>query len=117
MSTKIKFAKVAAVAVCALCIGLAAAGSASAARRSVLVINDTNHTMTSLYASNIHDPHYHGDWLGRNVLNPGQSIVINFNDGAGACLFDVRGDFNDNTYVQRRSMNVCRDDRMTFIGD
>jgi hypothetical protein len=117
MPAKIKLAQVAAVAVSVLSIGLAAAGSAAAANRSVLVINDTNHVMTNLYASNTSDPNYHGDLLGRDVLSPGESVVINFTDGAGACFFDVRGDFNDSTYVQRHSVNVCSDYRLIFNGD
>jgi hypothetical protein len=116
MFTPSKIARVAVAAVTAISLA-AAAGSASAARRSVLVVNETNHTMTNLYASSIHDPNYHGDWLGRYVLHPGQSIVINFSDGTGSCLFDVRGEFNDNTYVQRHGVNVCRDYRLTFNGD
>jgi hypothetical protein len=114
MSSKFKFA---AAALASISLGLAAAGSAAAADYSVLVVNNTNHTLTNLYASSINDPNYHGDWLGRYVLHPGQSITINFNDGAGSCLFDVRGNFNDSTYVQQHGVNVCSDARITFNGD
>jgi hypothetical protein len=114
MSSKFKFA---AAALATISLSLAAASSAAAANYSVLVVNNTNHTLTNLYASSIHDSNYHGDWLGRYVLHPGESITINFDDGDGSCLFDVRGEFNDNTYVQQHSVNVCSDYRLTFNGD
>ena len=68
----------------------------------VLVVNSTNHTLTNLYASRASDPRFHGDWLGSDELAPGQSMVIDFDDGANSCLMDVKGVFSDNTYVQRR---------------
>jgi hypothetical protein len=98
-------------------IGVASASAASAANRSVMVINETNHTMTNLYASGINDPNFHGDWLGRDTLAPGESMVINFNDGTGACLVDVKAVFNDNTYVSQHGFNVCTQYRMTFTGN
>ncbi len=94
----------------------ASATSAAAADRRVVVVNETNHTLTNLYASSVRDSRYHGDWLGRTVLHPGESMVVNFNDGTGSCLMDVKGVFSDHTYVANR-YNVCRGSEMTFSGN
>jgi hypothetical protein len=97
-------------------IAIATASNAAAANRHVLVVNETNHTLTNLYASSINDSHYHGDWLGRSVIRPGESLVIDFDDGAGACLMDVKGVFSDETSVTNR-YNVCTGEEMTFTGN
>ena len=94
----------------------ASATSAAASDRRVTVVNDTNHTLTNLYASSVSDGRYHGDWLGRSVLRPGESIVVDFDDGTGACLMDVKGVFSDNTYVTNR-YDVCRGSEMDFTGN
>ena len=102
--------------VASLSASLAIASSASAADTRMVVVNSTNHTLVNVYASRISDPHYHGDWLGDRELAPGQSTVIDFDDGAGDCLMDVKGVFSDNTYVHIQA-NVCTDDTVTFTGN
>jgi hypothetical protein len=111
-----KIIRTAALAIATVAVLAASATSAAAADRRVVVVNETNHTLTNLYASGVRDSRYHGDWLGRVVLHPGESIVVNFNDGTGACLMDVKGVFSDHTYVSHR-YNVCRGSEMTFSGD
>ncbi|MGA0603497.1 hypothetical protein ACO2Q3_22505 [Caulobacter sp. KR2-114] len=104
------------VAFAAAAVFAASATSAAAADRRVVVVNDTNHTMTNLYASSVRDSRYHGDWLGRSVLRPGESMVVDFNDGSGACLMDVKGVFSDHTSATNR-YNVCRGSEMDFTGN
>lgn len=88
----------------------------STANRRMLVVNVTNHILTNLYASSVNDPNYHADWLGTHVLAPGESAVVNFEDGAGTCEMDVKGVFSDggsatNTY------NVCAETEVDFTGN
>ncbi len=88
----------------------------STANRRMLVVNVTNHTLTNLYASSVNDASYHADWLGTRVLGPGETAVVNFEDGTGACEMDVKGVFSDggtatNTY------NVCADTEIDFTGN
>jgi len=103
-------------AVAAATLFAASATNAAAADRRVVVVNDTNHTLTNLFASSVRDNRYHGDWLGRSVLHPGESVVVDFDDGSGACLMDVKGVFSDHTSVTNR-YNVCNGSEMTFSGD
>lgn len=108
-------AKIIAAAIAAA-VFAASATSAAAADRRVVVVNDTNHTLTNLYASSINDRHFHGDWLGRSVLHPGESVEVDFDDGSDACLMDVKGVFSDHTSVTHR-YNVCRGAEMDFTGN
>jgi hypothetical protein len=97
-------------------VALAIAGSASAHDNRMWVTNVTNHTLTNLFASRIADPHYHGDWLGDRELAPGQSMLVDFDDGTGACLMDIKGVFSDHTSVHLRA-NVCRETQVRFSGN
>ena len=106
-----------AVAVAALAVTVATTSAAAAADRRVTVINETNHTMTRLYASNSADPNFHNDLLGDYVMRPGGSVTLDFDDGTGACSFDVRGVFSDGDKVERHRFNVCTETEMRFTGD
>ncbi len=103
-------------AAAAIALLAASATSAAAADRRVVVVNETNHTLTNLYASGVDDSQFHGDWLGRQVLRPGQSMVVDFDDGTGACLLDVKGVFSDHTTVTNR-YDVCSGSQMEFTGN
>ena len=104
------------IAIAAVAIAAASASTAAAANRHVLVVNGTNHTMTNLYASSIYDRNFHGDWLGRAVIHPGESMIVDFDDGSGACLMDVKGVFSDDTSATNR-YNVCSGAEMDFSGN
>ncbi|HZZ89531.1 MAG TPA: hypothetical protein VFE13_14470 [Caulobacteraceae bacterium] len=107
---------IAAAAVAALAINATTAAARPAHDTRVLVVNSTNHTLTNLYASRTSDRHYHGDWLGDRELAPGQSMVIDFDDGTGACMMDIKGVFSDDTDVER-SFDVCAEPKIEFTGD
>jgi len=88
----------------------------STANRRMLVVNVTNHTLTNLYASSVNDPSYHADWLGDRVLAPGESAVVNFEDGTGACEMDVKGVFSDGG-TATNAYNVCAETEIDFTGN
>lgn len=92
----------------------AAANSSSQPDRHVRVINNTRHTMEHFYASNIHRNSWEEDILGSSVLSPGQSANINIDDGSGACEFDFKAVFDDNTSTVRQDINVCRITSYTY---
>jgi hypothetical protein len=94
---------------CAAFIGLAYLGPAQADRadRHVRIINDTSRTMIHFYASNVRRGTWEEDILGRDVLEPGQSVNVNIDDGTGYCMFDLRAEFNGGRYAERRRFNVC----------
>ena len=91
-----------------LAVSLFAPDSASAQDRRVRIINASNVTMNSFYASNTQRKNWEEDILGNSVLRPGQSAVININDGTGACMFDFRAVMVDGRKVESYGMNVCQ---------
>jgi hypothetical protein len=88
----------------------------STANRRMLIVNVTNHTLTNLYASSVNDPSFHADWLGDRVLAPGESAIVNFEDGTGACMMDVKGVFSDGG-TANNSYNVCAETEIDFTGN
>jgi hypothetical protein len=90
-------------------IGVAAATAPAAALdRRVRVINKTGETMMKFQASNRDSRSWEEDILGRAVLNSGQAVNININDGTGYCVFDFRATFRSGAQVVRRNVNVCK---------
>lgn len=98
---------------------LAASASASKsapvqADRRVRIINETAHTMMRFYASNVDRTSWEEDILGERTLPSGQSVVINIDDGSGACLFDFKGVFDDGDEVTQSRINVCEIESFRF---
>jgi hypothetical protein len=94
-------------------IGLAAA-PASAQDRSVLIINETQHTIVQFYASNIGRDSWEEDILGEDVLPVGQSVKINIDDGTEACLYDFKAVFDDGEELVRNRIDVCSIDTYRY---
>jgi len=88
-------------------IMLSLAQSAVAEDRRVRVINETSVTMVRLYGSNVGTDDWEEDILGSDVLEPYSSMMVNFDDGTGYCMFDLKAVFSDGDVVIRRRLNVC----------
>lgn len=101
----------AAAAVAALA---AFAGPALAQDRRVEIVNDTDVTMMKFYGSNQKTDSWEEDILGDDVLLPGQSVVINFDDGTGYCVFDFRAVFEDGDEVIENGIDVCEIGTFTY---
>ena len=102
------FTKVAAALGAAIALSSLASAPAQAEDRRVRIINDTRHTMVRFYASNSSRTTWEEDILGQRVLPAGQSVVINIDDGTGACLFDFKAVFDDGDVLTRSQINVCQ---------
>ncbi len=75
--------------------------------RRVLVINSTGTHILALFASRVTTAHWEEDILGQDVLPAGTAVRVDFNDGSGSCLFDIKAKlFNGDTRV-RTGVNVC----------
>jgi hypothetical protein len=77
--------------------------------RRVMIINDRTSDMLRLYGSRTTT----GEWeenIFTTPLKSGARRVINFDDGTGACMFDLRAIFRDNQTVHQWSINVCREE-------
>ena len=94
-----------------LLVGLTLLGATHAdaqrADRHVRIINETSHTITRFYASNIAVTDWQEDILGDDVLKPGQDVNINIDDGTGHCKYDFKAVFDNGQSLVKRNVNVC----------
>ncbi|HEX8661680.1 MAG TPA: hypothetical protein VF686_07415 [Brevundimonas sp.] len=75
--------------------------------RRVRVHNSTGWTMLRFYASNTSRSDWEEDILGDDVLANNASIVMNIDDGTGACMFDFKAVFTNGQELVRNNVNVC----------
>ncbi len=88
--------------------------SARAVELEVTFINDTQVSLQRLFASRVNLDTWGDDHLGSRVLEPGQEITINLDDGSGYCIFDVRGEFTDEDVVENYRVDICQTVRFRF---
>ena len=86
---------------------LAVAVPAAAQNRWVTIVNNTGYTITYFYATNKGDTSFGNDILGNDVLPPGYSVDVNFDDGTGYCMFDFQARFEDGDVLEKYDVNVC----------
>jgi hypothetical protein len=75
--------------------------------RRVRIHNTTGWTMLRFYASNTSRSDWEEDLLGDDVLANNASIVMNIDDGTGACMFDFKAEFTNGQELIRNDVNVC----------
>ncbi len=87
--------------------GLALTGAASAQTTdpSFRVNNRGNQTINEIYVSSSSVSSWGRDWLGQNVLPPGQSFLIRLPNGQ--CMNDIRIVFANGQAAERRQVNTC----------
>jgi hypothetical protein len=96
-------------------LSLASVLPAAALDRRVVIVNNSAYTIEYMYATNKGDSSF-GDFdiLGSDVLPPGYNITVNFDDGSGYCVFDIRvvleGGATDDAY----GINVCEISTYTY---
>jgi len=76
--------------------------------RRVRIHNQTGWTMLRFYASDSRVDSWEEDMLGREVLSAGASIMMNIDDGSGACLYDFKAEFTNGEVLTRMNVNVCQ---------
>ncbi len=83
-------------------------GLAQAAEdRRVEVVNASGRELREFYASNTQRSNWEEDILGRSTVPNGRSVVINIDDGTGACRFDILAVLDGGRRVEQRNVNVC----------
>ena len=80
---------------------------AAALDRRVRIINNTKYTIVEFYGSHTGTTSWQEDILGYDVLPPGNSVNVNFDDGTGYCIFDFKAVFNDGDVLEKYGVNVC----------
>ena len=93
---------------------LALALPAAALDRRVRIINNTGYTMVAFYGSNQGTDSWEEDILGNDVLPSGTSVMINFDDGSGYCIFDFKAVFEDGDELTDFGNNVCELSTFTY---
>lgn len=88
--------------------------TASALDRRVKIVNNTGYTMTHFYGSHRDAATWEEDILGNDVLLSGRSVVVNFDDGTGYCIFDFKAVFSDGDEVEVWGRNICELGTFTF---
>lgn len=85
----------------------AAAGSAAADRR-VRITNNSGQTITLIKGSAASDSNWGNDRIPAGVLRASDSVVVDFNDNNGECVYDLQATLADGTERVRRTVNVCQ---------
>jgi len=75
--------------------------------RHVTIKNRTGWTMLRFYASDSRSDDWEEDILGDDVLENGQNVSINIDDGSGACVYDFKAEFTNGEELTRSRINVC----------
>ncbi len=102
------------IALTGAALGAALALPASALDRRVRIVNNTGYTMVEFYGSNKGTDSWEEDILGYDVLPSGRSVVIDFDDGTGYCIFDFKAVFEDGDEVTSFGKNVCELGTFTY---
>ena len=95
-------------------LSMAVAAPAAALDRRVTIVNNTGYTIVNFFGSNTGTNSWEEDILGRDVLPSGSSVVINFNDGTGYCMFDFLAIFDDGEQLIRERVNICEISTFTY---
>ncbi len=90
------------------------AGPAGAADRRVRIINNTGYSIVEFYGSNKGTDSWEEDILGSSVLPSGSSVMVDFDDGTGYCIFDFLAIFSDGEELVRNGVNVCETGSFTY---
>ncbi len=107
-------------AIMALALGLAATPAIAGVQsnddldRRVRIINDTGQTIMYFYASRQGVDSWEEDMLGADILDDGESVSANIDDGSRACRYDFKAVFDDGQSLERYNINVCEISTYTY---
>jgi hypothetical protein len=83
------------------------ATSSHAADRKVKIVNKSGYAIVKFQGSNVGTSSWEEDILGQDILEHGQSVNINFDDGTGHCKFDFLVTFEDGDEMKEEDIDVC----------
>src|SRR6266851_7354620 len=91
-----------------LCASQSATGPpALALDRHIELTNNTRMAIVEVYAAHTGTGDWQDDLLGDVILLPANSVLVDIDDEAGHCRFDLKTVFDDGTTVIRRDINLC----------
>lgn len=91
----------------ALVVAQTIAMPAHAEDRKVTIVNNSGFAIVQFQGSNVGSDSWEEDILGDDVLQDGQSVDINFDDGTGHCNFDFLATFEDGDQLKQENIDVC----------
>jgi len=96
--------------------GTACVGSASAEDLVFTLKNGTDSVMTRFYTSPVNVGDWEEDVLGRDVLNPGESVRVTIADGRDVCKYDMRFEFTEDSDLDTTTdtQDLCELDEYTI---
>ena len=98
----------------ALAVTATSAMPAFALDQRVRIVNETGYVLVEFYGSNKGSTSWEEDILGPDVLGNGQSVMIDFDDGTGYCMFDFKAVFDDGDVLTRKGVNICEIGTYTY---
>ena len=98
----------------ALVLSMTLSAPADALDRHMTVVNGTSFDIVELYGSNAGTSGPQENMLGDAVLPAGASADIDFDDGSGYCMFDLRAVFEDGDEVVSEGVNICDENRFYY---
>jgi len=107
-----RFPLIAAVSLATL--GFSGTAMADNLDRWVKIVNETGYTIVAFYGSHTDANSWQEDILGSDVLPSGYSVKVNFDDGTGYCIFDLRAEFDDGDVLEKFGVNVCEIGTYTY---
>jgi hypothetical protein len=93
---------------------VAAAGTASANERLLRVNNLADATIIRLYVSPSGAEDWGADVLASGMLEPGESMLLDYDDGSGNCVFDVKALYTTDEVSTLFAVNFCEIDDLSF---
>jgi len=97
------------------CVETSGGGAVSVGQnRNVLIVNNTGQTIWRFYGSRVSTNSWEEDILGSSVFPAGNSRLIDFDDGTGACMFDMKAEYRNGGSNVINNVNVCTVSSVTF---
>jgi hypothetical protein len=91
----------------ALLPALASPCAARTANREVKIHNVDSVSIYYLYATNAEVEGWGEDWLGEDVIIEDEVMRFDFDDGSGACTFDIKVQYADEAEAELYAVDVC----------
>ena len=76
--------------------------------RRVRLVNHSSYNIVEFHASNIHRKSFEENILGNRILRPGESIIVNLDDGTDMCRFDFLTVMSNGAKVEKDDIDVCQ---------
>lgn len=82
--------------------------SADGQNRRVRIHNQTGWVLTGLQVTDVRREDWRLATLGRDAVPTGESVMVNVDDGTGACVYLIRAEFSNGQSLERTNVNACQ---------